>query len=148
MGLEVIQELKKKKGLTIEELSALSGVPIGTLNKILSGQTKDPKLETLKAISRVLGCTLDDFDDPKDPDQAKTFTESELQLIEKYRLLDEHGKDLVETVAEKEYLRLLDEEKNTVVIDGDFLKGLPIEKRLGLIGDEEEVELRRVARKK
>ena len=63
MGLEIIQELKKEKGLTIEELSAKSGVPIGTLNKILSGQTKDPKLETLKALTRVLGCSLDDLDD-------------------------------------------------------------------------------------
>lgn len=63
MGLEKINEYKKKLGLTTEELSKRSGVPIGTLNKILSGQTKDPKLETLKAISRVLGCTLDDFDD-------------------------------------------------------------------------------------
>ena len=50
-------------GITTEELSRRSGVPLGTLNKILSGATKDPKLETLKAIARVLGCTLDDFDD-------------------------------------------------------------------------------------
>ena len=46
MGLERINEYKKKMGLTTEDLSRLSGVPIGTLNKILSGATKDPKLET------------------------------------------------------------------------------------------------------
>lgn len=63
MGLEKIVEYKKKLGLTTEELSARSGVPIGTLNKILSGATKDPKLETLKAIARVLGLTLNDFED-------------------------------------------------------------------------------------
>lgn len=70
MGLEKIAEYKKKLGLTTEELSKRSGVPIGTLNKILSGQTKDPKLETLKSLARVFGCTLDDFDDiPKaEPD--------------------------------------------------------------------------------
>ena len=49
--------------MTTEELSERSGVPIGTLNKILSGVTRDPKLETLKAIARVLGLSLDDFDD-------------------------------------------------------------------------------------
>jgi transcriptional regulator with XRE-family HTH domain len=63
MGLEKIAEYKKKLGLTTEELSKQSGVPLGTLNKILSGDTKDPKLGTLKAIAKVLGCTLDDFDD-------------------------------------------------------------------------------------
>lgn len=63
MGLEKIAEYKKKLGITSEELSKRSGVPLGTLNKILSGDTKDPKLGTLKAIATVLGCTLDDFDD-------------------------------------------------------------------------------------
>lgn len=63
MGLEKISEYKKKLGLTTEELSIKSGIPLGTLNKILSGATKDPKLETLKAIARVLGLSLDDFDD-------------------------------------------------------------------------------------
>ena len=62
MGLEKIIEYKKKLGLTTEDLSKMSGVPIGTLNKILSGATKDPKLETLKSIARVLGLTLNDFD--------------------------------------------------------------------------------------
>ena len=63
MGLEKIAEYKKRMGLTTEELSSRSGVPVGTLNKILSGATKDPKLETLKAIARVLGLSLNDFDD-------------------------------------------------------------------------------------
>ena len=65
MGLEKISEYKKKLGMTTEELSEKSGVPLGTLNKILSGATKDPKLETLKAIAHVLGLSLDDFDDKK-----------------------------------------------------------------------------------
>ncbi|WP_394923302.1 helix-turn-helix transcriptional regulator [uncultured Robinsoniella sp.] len=66
MGLEKIAEYKKKMGMTTAELAEKSGVPLGTLNKILSGATKDPKLETLKAIARVLGLTLNDFDDYED----------------------------------------------------------------------------------
>lgn len=58
MGLEKINELRKERGLTSEQLSKLSGVPKGTLDKILTGVTKDPKLETLKSIARVLDCTL------------------------------------------------------------------------------------------
>lgn len=63
MGLEKIEEYKRRLGITTAELAEKSGIPKGTLDKILSGVTKDPKLETLKAIARVLGCTLDDFDD-------------------------------------------------------------------------------------
>lgn len=74
MGLEKIAEYKKKLGLTTAELSEKSGVPLGTLNKILSGATKDPKLETLKAIARVLGLTLDDFDDYTEAQEPENHT--------------------------------------------------------------------------
>ncbi len=95
MGLEKISEYKKKLNLTTEELSFRSGVPVGTLNKILSGATKDPKLETLKAIARVLGLSLNDFDDsPSVPAQTvaahkegENFTEEELKKIEEYKKL-------------------------------------------------------------
>ncbi|RGY95389.1 helix-turn-helix transcriptional regulator [Clostridium sp. AM58-1XD] len=63
MGLDIIAQKKKELGLTNEELARLSGVPKGTIDKILSGVTKDPKLETLKAIAKVLGLSLDDFND-------------------------------------------------------------------------------------
>lgn len=78
MGLEKITEYKKRLGITSEELSKRSGVPLGTINKILSGDTKDPKLGTLKAIARVLGCTLDDFDDHP----AETLVEPSYEDVE------------------------------------------------------------------
>ncbi|RXI50660.1 hypothetical protein DP130_01435 [Clostridium tetani] len=70
MGLEIIEKLKKELNLTSKQLSEKSGVPKGTLDKILNGTTKDPRLETLKSLAKVLRCTLDDFDD-------KTETEIE-----------------------------------------------------------------------
>lgn len=65
VGLDIINVLRKQKGLTVEELSIKSGVPIGTLNKIISGTTKDPKLDTLRALASALNCSLDDFNDTK-----------------------------------------------------------------------------------
>ncbi len=92
MGLEKIAEYKKKLNMTTEELSRRSGVPVGTLNKILSGATKDPKLETLKAIARVLGLTLNDFDDAVETEpqtiaahfDGADFTPEEMEEIKKY----------------------------------------------------------------
>ena len=46
--------MKAKKNMTTEALSALSGVPRGTLNKLLNGQTQNPTVGTLKALSRAL----------------------------------------------------------------------------------------------
>jgi transcriptional regulator with XRE-family HTH domain len=76
MGLDKIEEYKKKLGLTSAELAEKAGIPKTTLDKILSGVTKDPKLETLKAIARVLGLSLDEFDDrdiPKSNEYEPTY---------------------------------------------------------------------------
>ena len=51
-----IEEIRKKKseyGYSNEQLSRLSGVPLGTLQKIMGNETKTPRYETLKALSSV-----------------------------------------------------------------------------------------------
>ncbi len=58
-----INKLKKEKKITNDMLAELSGVPKSTLAKITSGKTPNPKLETVRAIANVLGCTLDDLND-------------------------------------------------------------------------------------
>ena len=50
----LIQQKRRQAGLTIDELSERSGVPKGTLNKIINGVTRDPQLETVKALARGL----------------------------------------------------------------------------------------------
>ena len=54
MDIELLKSLKKMQKLTNEELSQKSGVPLGTLNKILSGATKSPKHITVQAIADAL----------------------------------------------------------------------------------------------
>lgn len=103
MGLEKISELKKKLGLTNEELSRLSGVPKGTIDKILSGVTKDPKLETLKAIARVLGCALDDFNDAENKPEPSEPTYEDLQ-----QLIARNGKNL-STEEKMKLIKMLSE---------------------------------------
>lgn len=46
--------LKEERGLTIADIAKRSGVPVGTVGKILSGQTKKPRTATLNAIERAL----------------------------------------------------------------------------------------------
>lgn len=104
MGIEIIDILKKQLNLTSKDLSEKSGVPLGTLNKILNGTTKDPKLETLKSLSKVLGCSLDDFDDDNKADKLKILTNS-------FNKLNDTGKD--EAVKRIEELTYIDKYKYT-----------------------------------
>ena len=60
MNLEIISLRKKRLGLTTQMLSEKSKVPVGTINKILRGETKSPQINTLSAICSVLGCSVND----------------------------------------------------------------------------------------
>ena len=54
MTIEEIRLRKRLLGYTNARLSELTGVPAGTVNKILCGATKHPRVETMKALERVL----------------------------------------------------------------------------------------------
>ena len=53
-----LARLKAENGLTTEALSLRSGVPKGTLNKLLNGETRNPTVATLSALAEALGCPL------------------------------------------------------------------------------------------
>lgn len=70
MSFERLKTRKKELGLTTEQLSALSGVPIGTINKILNGETKSPRYDTLLALEHVLSIESDDSSEYTSSDSA------------------------------------------------------------------------------
>ena len=57
----ILAKLKTENGLTTEMLSEKSGVPKGTLNKLLNGETRNPTGSTLKKIADALGCPVELF---------------------------------------------------------------------------------------
>lgn len=54
-----IKEIKKEQKITNAQLAQLSGVPYGTLNKILGSETKEPTLSTIINIADALGVSVD-----------------------------------------------------------------------------------------
>jgi transcriptional regulator with XRE-family HTH domain len=51
-----IQEMKREKqerGYTYEQIARLSGIPLGTVQKIFSGETKSPRYDTLLALEHI-----------------------------------------------------------------------------------------------
>ncbi len=92
MGVEYLVKIKKEKGVTTEEISRVSGVPIGTLNKIFSGQTTDPKYETIKAVCAALNISLSELDYfESERDEIAAYAE-ELHKNPEYRALFDAAK--------------------------------------------------------
>lgn len=102
-----IKQVKSEKKITNEKLSELTGIPLSTVSKILAGISDSPKLSNMVLIARALGCTLD-YIVSGTPENNNNYTlnDKEIEFIEIYRQLDFYGKDLVETVAQKELDRL------------------------------------------
>lgn len=101
--LEKLNGIKKESGKTTSEISKLSGIPVGTLNKLFAGQTKNPSVDTVWSVMHCLGHTLDDLLDNLDntsaiknssaPVQtgAEELTDDKKQLLEDYDKLNEDG---------------------------------------------------------
>ena len=85
--------LKEKRKLTNQQLSDLSGVPVGTINRILSGQTDNPSFQTVCDIVIALDGSLDELAGirPKKDSEAENAKYTpEIEAIYKQMI---HSKD-------------------------------------------------------
>ena len=55
MTLDEMKVLKKQRGYSNEQISERSGVPLSTVKKIFSGETRYPRYETLQALEKFFG---------------------------------------------------------------------------------------------
>ncbi len=104
--LERIKKLKSTQKITNEKLAEMTGIPLGTLSKLLAGISDSPKLVNMVAISQALGCSLD-YLITGEPENTNNYTlePAEISLVETFRALDDYGKTLAVTVMDKEYER-------------------------------------------
>ncbi len=61
MLLTRLKELKDQRKLTNQQLSDLSGVPVGTINRIMAGQTDNPSFQTVCDMVMAMGGSLDEL---------------------------------------------------------------------------------------
>lgn len=55
MNIDQLKKRKKELGLSNAALAELSGVSLGSINKIFAGHSVNPRVETVKALERALG---------------------------------------------------------------------------------------------
>ena len=59
MTIQEMKDKKKEKGYTYAQIADLSGVPLGTVQKIFSGETESPRYDTLTALEQVFNEQLE-----------------------------------------------------------------------------------------
>ena len=100
MWLDVLKKMKKDSGKTAKEISEMTGIPKSTIDKLFSGQTKEPYLSMVRSIVYSLGYTLDDLDDTQKstaPAETGKDDANKQKLMNNYDLLNNEGQqDLVD----------------------------------------------------
>lgn len=101
--IDRIKQLKSEKKITNDQLSEMTGIPLGTLSKILAGISDSPKLSNIVAICAALECSVDYIltGIPENTNNY-TLTDREMTMIENYRKLDTHSRELVSMIIAKE----------------------------------------------
>ena len=115
MTLEEMKRRKQELGFTNERLAGLSGVPLGTVQKIMSGATLSPREETLKKLWRALNA-------PDDPARVDALIASGGRPGEGGLLAEPGRKYAAKRSGEytlEDYLALPDEQR-VELIDGVF----------------------------
>lgn len=111
---EKLEHLMSKKGIkNRSQLSKMSGIPYTTIVGFFEKGTENIRRTTLIKLSDFFNCSLEylvsDKIDDENYGQNSGFkiNSSEIQYIQKYRALDEHGKRIIDFNLNEEYERCM-----------------------------------------
>ena len=90
-----LKTMMDKKGLTLEKLSMLSNVPIETIRNIIYRRARNPRVDTLLALSRTLDVSMESL-------MGESPREEEEQLLFAYREIEAQWQAGVDVNEERE----------------------------------------------
>lgn len=102
---ENLRALKAKSNMSMREIAIKSGIPEPTLEKIFSGATKSPGVNTIQSLVHALGYTLDDIDSGSNKKSAPLYSSEAMKLAQDYDELDTYGQCMVRLVVNEERSR-------------------------------------------
>lgn len=107
---EKLAYLKRLHHLTTEDISRQSGISVGTLNKIFSGQTKAPAVQHMDRLARSLGIPISYLLDDtlpveccitaSDEDGVVLLSREEVRFLMKFRDLEPRSRRTLVAMAE------------------------------------------------
>lgn len=110
---ERIKALRQKRGLTQVQLCRIIGVSNVSLQHWESG-SRAPSIAAVIELSKAFGVTVDyllGVDIRQDVKDATLLTQEESALLDNYRVLDSHGRTIVNTICQLERARIDSEPK-------------------------------------
>lgn len=125
MSLEdELRELIINKYRSIRQFSIEANIPATTIQSMLNSGIQNAGVKKVMRICDILGLETDALADGYIKEKvvnSNSITVNELNYIKKYRALDEHGKDMVDTVLQKEYERRTEHAKEFIMIQPPIL---------------------------
>ena len=123
--IERINQIKKERDLSNQDLATMTGIPVSTVTKMLNGSTYDPPFSNYVKFAHALGFSLDDLAGLSRPIENKVEILTE-NTIEAYtRLIAEKDAH----IAEKEE-RIQEHEKAVTVLRDQIVKERKICRRV------------------
>lgn len=110
---EKLKEIREGIGLNKKEFAQYIGLKYTTYNNYET-ESREPSSDFLILISEKFDVSIDyllGLRDEKEILHSYKLRSGEYEHIKKYRSLDDHGKDIVDTVLSKEHERILDLEQ-------------------------------------
>lgn len=117
-----LNALKTKAGITCSEWSKLSNVPEATIRKILSGETPDPRFDTIVKLVSSVGGSMDDVIGAKK--ESEIENNAVITLKDAYESRIEALRERVEDV--KKYAESLHRDKKMLSLAVVVLVGILI----------------------
>ncbi len=100
-----LRNIMKSQKLTIAQLAELSNIPEDTIKSIRSGKTKNPGIQTLISLANAMHCSIDEL-------VGRDLSNSEeAEFISSWRKLNNHGKKLIQAIADIE-----DSDKQQIIL--------------------------------
>ena len=88
MVKEYLNTLKSKGNYTYEDISNLSNIPVATIRKVMSGDTADPRFDTVAKLVTAMGGSMDNILSEEKEEEIEVNAIAALKEVYESRIAD------------------------------------------------------------
>lgn len=104
---EALTYYRKLKKITFDELVVKTGISKSTLQKVFTGVTANPAFDTVQTIAVAMEISVNDIAAAtRGTNPAMLISPAAMSIARKYEQLDDHGRQVVDLVADLELKRV------------------------------------------
>ena len=112
---EYLKYLKTNGGFSWHDISAASGLPEATIRKIFSGETADPRFETVVRLVSAMGGSLDKINAIEKVENVEITEDSQIKALKALKeVYEERIKDIKQSSVE--HIQSLKRDKKILII--------------------------------